>query len=203
MKDSETSHLTKGVIAMTDMMTFNGSNLSSLQTQNLVAVKQNRQYTDETAVAISERAKDLRNKCRILSKSDYSSGASTNIMTKLAKFIDSYNELKKSAKDYPDKDLKKQLDNMSKLIEKNKDALKKAGIDIEDNGELKINSDTLKKLKTSSKFKSIFTGSNSFITQIQKHADKIYSKLKNMTVSKTVTFYQSKDNSSNSIDVTV
>ena len=55
----------------------------SISTGNTYSVsrKQRKQFTDDDAVSLGNRAKDLRDKCRALAKSDYSSGASTNIMT--------------------------------------------------------------------------------------------------------------------------
>ena len=152
-----------------------------------ISRKQTKQFEDDDAVALGNLAKDLRDKCRTLAKSDYSSGATTNIMTKLAKFIDSYNKLVDKAGDSTDYTVSRQLKNMQSLIEDNKAALKKAGINIEDDKKLKLNSEVLTKLKSESKFKTLFGGNNSFITSIQKCADKIYSKLKKQTINKDVT----------------
>lgn len=161
---------------------------NSLTTSNEYSIirKQTKQFSDEKAVSQGELAKDLRNKCRALAKSDYSSGATTNIMTKLAGFIDSYNKLVSESENSTDRAVNKQLKSMQKLIEDNKAALKKAGINIEDDKKLKLNSETLTKLKSDSKFKSLFGGSNSFITSMQKCADKIYNRLKHQTVNRDI-----------------
>ena len=160
----------------------------SISTGNTYSVsrKQRKQFTDDDAVSLGNRAKDLRDKCRALAKSDYSSGASTNIMTKFAKFIDSYNKLLDESAGSTDRTVKKQLGNMKKLIEDNEAALKKAGIDIKDDGKLKVNSEVLSTLTSSSKLKSLFGESNSFITTFQKYSDKIYNRLKFQTVGKDV-----------------
>ena len=49
--------------------------------------------TKETSIAAL--AKDLHKKTSRLFSADYSSGASTNVLTKIGEFIDSYNELAK------------------------------------------------------------------------------------------------------------
>lgn len=152
-----------------------------------VSRKQTKQFENEDALACGNLAKDLRDKCRMLAKSDYSSGASTNIMTKLAKFIDSYNKLVDESGNSSDRTVSKQLKNMQKLIEDNKAALKKAGINIEDDKKLKLNSEVLTKLKSDTKFKTLFGGSNSFITKFRNYSEKIYKHLKYQTINKDVT----------------
>lgn len=164
---------------------------SSLATGNSYSVtrKQSKEVTSEQSQKRAALAKDLRDRCRTLFKADFSSGASTNIMTKLAKFVDSYNELVKDNEGSKDKSINRQLESMNKLIMDNKSALAKAGIDY-DEGKLKINSETLSKLKSSSKFKELFTGNSSFISKMNKYANKLYKSFNSQTSTLEVPTYE-------------
>jgi vacuolar-type H+-ATPase subunit I/STV1 len=135
--------------------------------------------------------KKLRDSCRALNKTDFSAGASGNVVSKLKKFTESYNKLTEAAKKSDDKSLKKQADSITKLIKENEKALRKAGITFdEDKNSLKLNDETLEKIKSGKVYDSLFTGNTSFITKVQKIADKTYKLLKDETVTKEVSVTQ-------------
>ncbi len=145
-------------------------------------------YEDTNATSLSKSAKKLRDNCRALAKSDFSSGASSNIMTKIGKLIDSYNNLVKECDKNYDKTLATELEKMDKIITDNLSSLKRAGVKYEDK-KLKLDSEVLKELNSPTKLTKVFAGNNEFISGMQKCANRAYNKLKTKTIEKEAPVY--------------
>lgn len=175
-------------------MSFNVSRsyiLNSLnQTGNSyrIRTKKTKEFEDTNAISVSKKCKDLINRCHALFKSDYSTGASTSVMTKMAKFIDSYNKLVDSSSETNNSTLNSQLKKMKECITENASDLKKIGISFKDD-KLVIDKDKLTKQKSGRKMEELFKGNPSFINSMKKYAETAYKSLKNQTVDTEVPAY--------------
>ena len=149
-------------------------------------------FPNEESVSLSNTASDFRNKCRILEKSDFSSGSTVNVMKKIAKFIDSYNELNNECNTSTNRTVIQEQKNMKKLLEENTSQLKKLGISFKDN-KLSINTEKLKKITTSTKLTNAFNGPSTILTKLAKSANKIASSLKDETTQQEFRVYKTID----------
>ena len=135
--------------------------------------------TKETSIAAL--AKDLHKKTSRLFSADYSSGASTNVLTKIGEFIDSYNELAKKIDSSGSKTAKDSFEQIKKTLSDNSLALSNIGISYKE-GKLKLDSEKLTKIDSEYRLNTAFKGDENMLSKIMSYSKRIHNNLKSKTV---------------------